>query len=193
MRKRRPEISAKCIYANDIKMMIVPSWSRNVLAALLFCSLAALAGGSGCDDEDAACSLSGSIGETRSLSFDRVKVRLYRPAAGEPADELLIEYLVDGSGDKPAVLAVELEGLTLNSGVEVDLTEMLAITRTRGVYYWVRGSAHDYPPLSRGTLTIERWGSVGTEVRGRFFLVFEDSGRNLKGEFAAKLEEVIQS
>lgn len=154
---------------------------------------AAAAGADGCGEDEQASSLSGSIGELRSLDFDRVEVRIFRPAAGQPHDQLQIQYVREGGG-KPAVLTVDITGLSLQSGLTLDLVEALPAGGTRGIYYYTTaGGSSEHPPLERGSLTLEQWGAPGDAVSGRFFLVFlEESGRNLKGTFAAELQEEIR-
>jgi hypothetical protein len=143
-----------------------------------------------CGEDEPATDLSGSEGEARSLSFDRVEVRLYRPSAGAAPDQLQIQYVSDASGDKPAVLVVELASLELAEGLELDLLEKLPSGRARGTFYYTHSGMSETPELQRATFDIDHWGEAGSQVAGSFFLVFE-TGRNLEGRFSTTLKETI--
>jgi len=168
-----------------------PAVRPAVPLVLLACWLAAPCG---CSEEEQASTLSGSIGELRSLAFDDVEVRIFRPAAGQPAAELSIQYVDKDTGEKPAVLVVDLEGLSLRSGTRIDLSELLPSGRMRGTCYWTANGQHFHElEAGRATLELESWsGKAGAQVGGSFHLVLADAaGRNLKGTFAGKLQETI--
>lgn len=133
----------------------------------------------------AACgdgnSLEGSISESFSLEFDKVRIRKQNLA-------LVVEYLHDipGGTEKTCQVVLDTDGLNVgdNSTVKGSIfKERVQINRV--------GSGGDFPPIQEGQIYFDtfRFKDKG-KVKGEFDAVLE-GGRTLRGDFEGKVEEIV--
>jgi hypothetical protein len=142
------------------------------LAAMLaVAALAACGGGN---------ELSGSIEESFSLEFDRVRIRKQDQA-------LLIEYLreVSGGTEKVCQVVVDTDGLSLASDSTIKGGTFLSRVQVNRV-----ASGGTFPPVDEGQIDFDTYEfEDGGEMQGEFDVVF-DGGRTLHGGFEGDVKEV---
>lgn len=128
-----------------------------------------------------ANSLEGSIGDTLSLGFDRVKLK--------KQDAFLVtEYLRDTlrGTEKICKLSVDTEGLDLGGGPSIEGEEFfdrVELQRTTFDY-------DAFPPVQKGLLRFDHIDfRDGGSAEADFLIVFEDS-HTLQGVFIGSIEEL---
>ena len=121
--------------------------------------------------------LFGSVSEAYNLDFDSVQ-------ASTVGEYLVIEYLKGGG--KVAKLAVNLTGLTVQPGQEIDLKATVG-SGVRGTLQRIVEATIELP-IERGTLVLDQTPTAGGLLSGRFRTTLSSpSGRTLNGDFEAKL------
>ena len=131
-------------------------------------------------------SLSGSVSEVYSLDFDGVAATIFDRY-------LIIEYTraAEGAsaGGKVVKLTVDMTGLIVEPGKEIDLTEAVG-QGARGSLQQVLGQTVEFP-MATGTLILNQVPAGGGKVSGRFFTrLTNPSGRTLNGEFDAVAKQL---
>ncbi|MBS2031325.1 MAG: hypothetical protein JST54_25725 [Deltaproteobacteria bacterium] len=143
-------------------------------------------------------SLTGSLDEISPLTFDSVVVRA-------SPDVLVVEYdnhplgTVDGGAsggtDVAFKIAINIDGLTLNKGLDIDLTSALndgtprvACTRAVG-----QDPRRDLPPVARGDLVLDSDVNYDANASGHFHVLFAEGGqigegRTVDGTFSAVVQ-----
>jgi hypothetical protein len=144
------------------------------LIVLCFSSLGACGGDNN--------SLTGSIGESFSLVFDRVQII-------KQGSALRIEYVKDASLDtvtKVCKVVVDTEGLSLKGGSRIRGDTFLS----RVLISRVARTGGDFPPVKSGAVEFRtyRFRDDG-RIEGDFEAIF-DNGRSLSGNFDATVHEV---
>jgi len=125
--------------------------------------------------------LSGSIGESFNLGFDRVSVR-------KQAEALIVEYQKDVSGvvHKVCKLVVDTHALALGSGTRLSgdvFASHVQLSR-------ITASGGDFPAVKSGQIQFDAYDfKAKGQVDGGFSVVF-DNGRTLQGNFSGQIEEV---
>ena len=126
-------------------------------------------------------SLEGSISDSFSLDFDRVRIRKQAP-------ELLIEYLKkhDGGTDKVCKVVVNTEGMSLGGNTNIRGPTFLdRVTVTR-----VAATGGDFPDVDSGSMHFDTYEfRDGGDMKGRFDVLFVN-GRTLNGDFEGKVDTV---
>lgn len=126
-------------------------------------------------------SLSGSIGESFSLDFDRAQIR-------KQDLNLIIEYIKkqNGGESKVAKVVVDTQDLAVNGGAVIRgdvFSEHVTVSR-------VTNAGGDFPPLKSGSIRFSDWNfKNGGRVAGEFDVLFTN-GRTLSGNFENDVQEV---
>ncbi len=143
---------------------------RWALTALV--TLAAACGGPG-------NSLSGSVGESFSLDYDRAQIRRVDL-------QLMIEYIKDPNGTKVCQVVVDTERLPLDGGAVVKgttFTQYVTVNR-------VASTGGNFPDVKSGEIRFESYDfTQGGTVSGEFDVLFV-TGRTLHGNFENRVQVV---
>jgi hypothetical protein len=134
-------------------------------------------------------SLDGSVAEAFDLAFSSVQIRRSPKA-------IAISYLRSHGNEVVINLTVDLEGLDMTHGGDVNLAESPQPGHQRAAVSRAVDNepVRAMPRLSRGTLSLDHDPTPGFESAGNFSLAFVESdgdmggGRTLVGTFDATVE-----
>jgi len=147
----------------------------------------------------ASNSLTGSLDEISPLTFDSVVIRA-------SPDVLVVEYdnhplgTADGGAgggtDVTFKIAINIDGLTLNKGLDIDLTSSLndgtpRVSCTRAIGEDPR---RDFPAIERGDLVLDSDVNYNQTASGHFHVLFAEGGqigegRTVDGTFSASVQQ----